>query len=385
MFRILRQSNGAATPRAAVVLLLLLVATAPATTTDAQATTRTILFNLNPSAVYDIYKDGSALTSTYSTAGGAATFVDVTAGGGTFAVVPDTTVDTTPPTPPLIMSADENEPGCALILWLASGDPDVIAYEVGLGTRSVAGGDAPAYDRLVNVGNVTDHQICGLDIGRYYVAVRARNHLWIPSAFSTELELTVSSLAVTITAFNAATGDGGGAEVELSWDIFSDEKVRGFEIFRSPAGDAGRGVAVHGPGMLPPAARSHVDRSAAPATSYRYTLVAIGEDGAEAAWFARTVTTAAVRLDLEQNVPNPFNPQTTISFVLDSRERIRLEVYDVAGRLVITLADGVLPAGRHRLPWDGRDRLGAPVATGTYFYRLTAGRRSISRKMLLVK
>ena len=55
------------------------------------------------------------------------------------------------------------------------------------------------------------------------------------------------------------------------------------------------------------------------------------------------------------NAPNPFNPQTTIAFDLARAQSVRLEVFDLRGRLVRRLQDGVLAAGRHEVRWDGRD------------------------------
>jgi hypothetical protein len=94
---------------------------------------------------------------------------------------------------------------------------------------------------------------------------------------------------------------------------------------------------------------------------------------------------APAALALGQNHPNPFNPQTTISFDLPRESRVRLEVYDLRGRLRRTLADGHRTAGTHRVVWDGRDDRGAPAASGAYFYRLQTGDRTLSRKMLLVR
>jgi len=343
------------------------------------------MFSMRASAVYDVSKNGAPLTSTYSSPNGVATFVDVASMGGLITVAEDSTADTSPPTPPLIQSADENAPGCVLVLWLPTGDPSVVSFEVGIGTRSVSDGDAPNYARVVDAGDVTDYELCDLAIGHYFVAVRALNQLGIPSVFSTELAVTVSSSAVTITAFEVTTTDSQRGAVALTWDIFSDEALRGYQVYRSLREDPGRGSPVHGEQILPPTARSLVDDSVSPATWYRYTLVVIGENGAEAAWFSRTVKTGAARLELDQNVPNPFNPETTVSFVLPSAAPVRLQVFDVEGRLVSTLVDQSMPPGRHRVRWDGLDSRGSPVATGTYFYRLTAGKRSLSRKMLLLK
>ncbi|MGD9547433.1 MAG: M6 family metalloprotease domain-containing protein [Candidatus Krumholzibacteriia bacterium] len=90
-------------------------------------------------------------------------------------------------------------------------------------------------------------------------------------------------------------------------------------------------------------------------------------------------------LALHGNVPNPFNPLTTFQYDLPEPARIRLEVFDVAGRLVRTLVTGQMPAGRHEAVWDGRSDSGAGVASGSYFYRLDTGRQVLTHKMLLIK
>ncbi|UCH83174.1 MAG: DUF1566 domain-containing protein [Candidatus Latescibacterota bacterium] len=88
---------------------------------------------------------------------------------------------------------------------------------------------------------------------------------------------------------------------------------------------------------------------------------------------------------LFQNHPNPFNPTTTISFTLPKREKAGLSVYDVQGKLVTTLVDETLEAGFKEVIWDGKDSRGNQVSTGVYFYRLTAGNRMLTKKMVLLK
>ena len=88
---------------------------------------------------------------------------------------------------------------------------------------------------------------------------------------------------------------------------------------------------------------------------------------------------------LRQNVPNPFNPSTRISFALGKSETVSLRVYDVSGRLVTTLVDGYLPAGEHRVTWRGEDGDGAAVSSGIYFYRLRTPEGNETRSMVLLK
>jgi hypothetical protein len=88
---------------------------------------------------------------------------------------------------------------------------------------------------------------------------------------------------------------------------------------------------------------------------------------------------------LYANVPNPFNPSTRIAFDLASAGRVRLRIYDVAGRLVRTLVDEDRAAGRYTETWTGLDTRGARVTSGVYFYRLDAPSFTATRKMVVLQ
>ena len=88
---------------------------------------------------------------------------------------------------------------------------------------------------------------------------------------------------------------------------------------------------------------------------------------------------------LAQNFPNPFNASTTINFQLPLASRVELTVYSISGQRVRTLINGTLPAGHHRLQWDGRNERGEPVASGAYLYQLSAGDFVASRQLVLLK
>lgn len=88
---------------------------------------------------------------------------------------------------------------------------------------------------------------------------------------------------------------------------------------------------------------------------------------------------------LEQCFPNPFNPVATIRFSLSEQKHASIRIYDVTGRLVRTLVDGILSRGEHRVRWEGRNRRGAEVASGVYFYRLTTPGYTRTRRMILLR
>ena len=107
-------------------------------------------------------------------------------------------------------------------------------------------------------------------------------------------------------------------------------------------------------------------------------------------WLLRDVTgvedeAPAFATGLDQNLPNPFNPKTRISYTLAQAGEIRLEVFDPEGRLLRILDEGMRGAGRHEAFWDGRDETGRGQASGVYFYRLSGVDQPLTRKMLLLK
>lgn len=88
---------------------------------------------------------------------------------------------------------------------------------------------------------------------------------------------------------------------------------------------------------------------------------------------------------LEQNSPNPFNPQTEIRYSMTAPGRVQLTIYDVQGRLVRSLVNGTQERGEHRVSWNGVDDSGGLVASGVYFYRLTTNGISETRKLIIKK
>jgi hypothetical protein len=92
------------------------------------------------------------------------------------------------------------------------------------------------------------------------------------------------------------------------------------------------------------------------------------------------------KTELKGNYPNPFNPETTISFAtLDGNNRTEITIYNLKGQKIKTLLNEVLPAGRHSVLWNGTDESGKKVASGVYFYKMKSGSFSSTRKMILMK
>lgn len=118
-------------------------------------------------------------------------------------------------------------------------------------------------------------------------------------------------------------------------------------------------------------------------------------DAGEAIWYYERVALAAMPADttgivgssgvisefaLEQNYPNPFNPATTIEYRLDAAAKVSLDVYNLVGQKVATLAEGRQAVGDYKVDFDASN-----LASGVYFYKLSVGQASLTRKMMLLK
>ena len=88
---------------------------------------------------------------------------------------------------------------------------------------------------------------------------------------------------------------------------------------------------------------------------------------------------------LNQNYPNPFNPSTTINFTVPNMTEVKINVFDINGRLVNTLINSSLTSGQHSVVWNGEDSAGNKASAGIYMYTLTSDEVSITNKMILVK
>lgn len=88
---------------------------------------------------------------------------------------------------------------------------------------------------------------------------------------------------------------------------------------------------------------------------------------------------------LAQNKPNPFMGETDFRFQIPDFSKVSLKIYDISGRMVKTLLNGVMDAGDHTVQWDARDNNGKRLTAGIYFYRLDAGNFCAIKKLILLK
>lgn len=88
---------------------------------------------------------------------------------------------------------------------------------------------------------------------------------------------------------------------------------------------------------------------------------------------------------LRQNVPNPVRGSTSIEYALPRESDMSLRIYDVTGRVVRTLANGLRPAGLSTASWDGRDESGAVLSSGIYYYRLSSADGTLTRRLTVLR
>jgi len=175
-----------------------------------------------------------------------------------------------------------------------------------------------------------------------------------------------------------------GNHVEVAWRLDPADDQLSFLVSRSGSSDdtcvplPGAVVICRGNEFL------FEDHDTIPESTHRYRITVLA-DGMEVLTFDAAVTTPAWQLALPGNYPNPFNPVTTIGFVLDRPGRVNLAIYDLAGRLVKTLVNESRESGRYTVRWNGLDARENAVASGTYFIRLRAGDRILSRQSTLLR
>ena len=212
------------------------------------------------------------------------------------------------------------------------------------------------------------------------VSVTSGGSYIIKSGFWYNAEIS-STVDVAITSFDCRYS---GEAVSLSWSVSASAPFLGYNLYRSE-GESEEYVKINEEVLDPKNECTFTDDTVMPGRSYRYLLGALEEDGTERLSAEISVTLPAKSLTLYQNYPNPFNPSTMIRFFLPRETDVTLVIYDATGARVRTLCDGAQPAGYQSIAWDGLNEAGGNVSTGVYFYRLQAGKKVLTRKMVLLR
>ena len=198
------------------------------------------------------------------------------------------------------------------------------------------------------------------------------------------------SLPVTLSTFTAQAGDG---EVTLHWVTESETDNLGFHVYRalSEHEEYQRVTAelIEGAGSTTGRREyAFTDGRLTNGVTYWYKLEDVAYDGTTKMHGPISVVPQQVlpaEFGLSQNVPNPFNPQTTIAYQLPEASEVRLTVYNVAGQRIRTLVDETKEAGSYQVVWNGADEAGKSVAGGMYLYELRAGDFVQVQRMVLIR
>lgn len=177
-----------------------------------------------------------------------------------------------------------------------------------------------------------------------------------------------------------------GLNVDLAWDPAPEPDFQFYRVYRDtdPNFDPSPATLVQ-----ETATNSWQDTPPNPGTAY-YKLSAVDHAGNESDYAEASGTTDVgdspdrpLAFALRAPAPNPFSGATRIAFDLPRTARVSLKVFDVAGRLVRTLADGELSGGEHAARWDGTNDSGLRVPTGVYLCRMNAGAFSATQRLIV--
>ena len=207
----------------------------------------------------------------------------------------------------------------------------------------------------------------------------------IGAGMSPEAFPILAPVAVALQRFEGEPSEDGAV---LRWETSLETNTTGFSIERGESEDGSYepldGGFVPATGSPTGARYEFCDTTVTLNRSYWYVLREVSDGGSKFVFGPYKVTVRAP-FSLAQNAPNPFNPVTAIKFTIPHDSEAFLAVYDVSGRRIRTLVDRRLRADFYRVEWDGTNDEGRQVASGIYFYRLTAGPYSQSRKMVLLR
>lgn len=200
------------------------------------------------------------------------------------------------------------------------------------------------------------------------------------------------SLPVELASFTAEYED---QSVILNWVTYSETNLSGFNLYRSldykDHFEKINTALILGAGNTSEMHEYQFrDQNIMEDQTYFYQLETIDTDG-ETDFHGPIAVSTGGKPDvpkafyLSQNHPNPSNPRTMIQYQLPEARRVMLSIYNILGEEIVTLVNRQEEAGIYQVTWDGKDRVGLPVSTSLYFYRLEAGEHVFTKKLMLIK
>jgi photosystem II stability/assembly factor-like uncharacterized protein len=234
--------------------------------------------------------------------------------------------------------------------------------------------------RSVNDGASWDTAYVGA-AGTIYHVSKARNGADVAFAVKSNgviLKGTALGLPVELTSFTASAVNG---QVVLNWSTATEVNNRGFEIQRrSGSGEFAPVGFVQGSGTTTTTQTySFSEKLSSGAYSYRLKQVDFNGEYAYSS-IVDVNFDSPLNYVLNQNYPNPFNPSTTIKYITANPGFVSIKVYNVLGNEVAELVNREVESGVHEVLFDA-----SSLTSGVYFYTISAGNFTETRKMLLMK
>jgi hypothetical protein len=187
-------------------------------------------------------------------------------------------------------------------------------------------------------------------------------------------------------------GLGHSKNIELFWNVPAGLNPGGFHVQKRIFGEQGWSEIAYIDADTKPENSNRykfIDEKVRPATKYQYRLRIIDRDGAFAGEkFTKIVTlmlNTLPELSIERNTPNPATTYTRIEYYLPQAGNVKLDILDLFGNKVKTLASGHELPGRKSVLWHLDDDLNRSVSSGTYIIRLSAGNETRTMKMTVVR
>jgi hypothetical protein len=207
------------------------------------------------------------------------------------------------------------------------------------------------------------------------------------------LPVELSSFTVSLTA---------SYFVSLAWTTQSETNHLGYNLYRNTSADYANAVQINNQLISSGTTNGSVtnyrftDREVENATTYYYWLVSVDLDGASTLFGPihllvqnpenpNNPPETVIPTHLKEAFPNPFNPQTTISYYLQDAADVQIEIYNVQGQKLHVFQNHHNQAGSYQVHWDGKDLNGKKVGSGVYYYKMKAGSYTCTKKMSLLK
>lgn len=183
------------------------------------------------------------------------------------------------------------------------------------------------------------------------------------------------------------------ADLKITWQPNSEPDLAGYFVYY------GEQTGFYNYRLAVGAQPEYTIRDLKPGATYFIAVTAVDTAGNESAFSDQIRVrlpeasgednTVPERPQLLPSFPNPFDTKkydkTTFSFELHEPTRVKLQIFDVLGNLVVTLVNAERQAGTQKISWNGYDRRGVPVRTGIYFYRLQTASQTINRKLIVYR